>query len=427
MEEKKIKAISSKIGLKLIIPYMIISFLTLMLIAGLVYYNFKEQIDSIYDVQEEISIKASSDINYYIANIIHELNIFSEEIGKTNAFEKEMDAKSLKNLINNNPSIYSLSIADIEGNEINKIIRYDIEASSKLKNIYSQEKFKRAVEEDFYISSVYISEFQIPFISISIPIKDENNKKIGVLAAELDLSPMWGTVSKIKVKKTGYVYVVDHEGNLIAYKNINLVKENLNLKHIQGVKNFIGNTRKPETYVSFNDKKVIGNWNAVDAANWGVIVELPSKEIFKELSPLLLIAIISIILFVLFISIILITIFERLLVPINYLKKRVIEVKNGNLNCSIKIDSGDELGELAQTFDEMRLGLKDRNELLNNIINAFKGKAGGIAYILLRKNIKDFSDKNPRILDMLPGYLAESIRKEKRVKDKRETNEVNSK
>ncbi|OLS28597.1 MAG: hypothetical protein ThorAB25_18350, partial [Candidatus Thorarchaeota archaeon AB_25] len=145
-----------------------------------------------------------------------------------------------------------------------------------------QDNFKKALEEDYYLGPVYISKYDLPFISISLPILDENNTQVGVLASEVDLSPMWGAVAKIKVKETGYVYVVDQDGKLIAYKDVNLVKKNLALNQIQGVKNFFNNIRQPETYLSFNNEKVIGNWKSVDATGWGVIVELPMKELFQD-------------------------------------------------------------------------------------------------------------------------------------------------
>ena len=374
MEKENIKAVFSRIGLKLIIPYLIFSFFTLILIGVLIYYNYNVQIDSTQKIQEEISIRASSEINCYIKNIINELDLFSKEIGETNRFEKNLNIKTLKNLINHDPSVYSLSITNIKGNEITKIVRYDPKSSLELRDISAQEKFKKALEERVYLSDVYISEYQVPFISISLPILNENNTKIGVLAAEVDLSPMWGTISKIQVKKTGYVYVVDQNANLIAYKDVNLVKENLNLKHIQGVKNFLNNIHAIETYTSFDNEKVIGTWKSIDIAGWGMIIELPAKEVFQELSVFFFIGGASIILFILSIIIIIIIIFKKLLAPLSYLQKGVIEVKDGNLNYKIFKVSKDEIGDLADTFNKMTADLKKSRKKLEKYSKNLESK-----------------------------------------------------
>lgn len=362
--KKNIRAIVSRIGLRLIIPYLIISFLTLILITGLIYYNYNVQINSIKEIQEEISVKASSEINSYLQTIIHGLNLLSREIGQTSRFEKTLNMRTLKNLMDSDPGIYSASVVDKEGMETFKIIRYDPRASSELKDIFDQEKFKNAVEGNLYLSPVYISEYDIPFISISLPIIDKNNAIIGVLATEVDLSPMWGTIAKIRVKKTGYVYVVDQDGRIIAYKNVDLVKKNLDLKHVQGVKNFLNNIRIIETYNSFNNEEVIGSWKSIDITGWGVVVELPYKEVFQELSVLFFIAATSIVVFILFIIIILIIIFKRLLAPLSYLQKGVMEVKGGNLNYKIGMITKDEIGDLAKTINKMTFDLKKYQEKL---------------------------------------------------------------
>jgi len=112
--------------------------------------------------------------------------------------------------------------------------------------------------------------------------------------------------------------------------------------------------------------------------------------------------------------------------PIQELTKASQELKKGNLNYEIKIKSKDEIGELAETFNEMRmklkeresLAIKDRNELLNSILNSFTGKFGNIAVILMRKNIQDLVNKNPRIMKMLPKEMVETIKKGEELKKK---------
>ncbi|MBU2561175.1 MAG: HAMP domain-containing protein [Nanoarchaeota archaeon] len=99
-----------------------------------------------------------------------------------------------------------------------------------------------------------------------------------------------------------------------------------------------------------------------------------------------------------------------------HIKKLTEAAKNihqGNLDFEIKIKSEDEIGELARTFDDMRLGLKDRNDLLNSLLKTFKGKFGNLATILVRKNVQELVEKNPRIKGILPKSLGISVEKAK--------------
>lgn len=110
--------------------------------------------------------------------------------------------------------------------------------------------------------------------------------------------------------------------------------------------------------------------------------------------------------------------------PLDKLTKSARIIGRGNLKHKIDIKSKDEIGELAETFNQMRiklkqkeeLAMKDRNELLNNILNTFKGKFGNIAMILFKQDIRKLVEKNPRILKLLPKSLVSSLKREEKLR-----------
>ena len=53
--------------------------------------------------------------------------------------------------------------------------------------------------------------------------------------------------------------------------------------------------------------------------------------------------------------------------------------------------------------------------LLNTLLAAFKGKFGKIATILVRRNVQELVDNNPRIKGVLPKALSRSLSKRKEV------------
>lgn len=70
------------------------------------------------------------------------------------------------------------------------------------------------------------------------------------------------------------------------------------------------------------------------------------------------------ILCVLFVVIILIVILRKLLKPISYLQKGVMAVRGGNLEYKISKVSNDELGDLAEAFNQMTTDIKESRKKL---------------------------------------------------------------
>ena len=89
------------------------------------------------------------------------------------------------------------------------------------------------------------------------------------------------------------------------------------------------------------------------------------NRIKKEIVKTVLIMIL-----VMFITIVFMYVLLRFIIvkPISEMEKGVKSIAKGNLNYKVDVKSKDEIGELAQTFDEMRLGLRDRNQLLNSLL-----------------------------------------------------------
>ena len=78
------------------------------------------------------------------------------------------------------------------------------------------------------------------------------------------------------------------------------------------------------------------------------------------------------------------------------------------------LKTNDEIEELASSFNRMRIGLKDRNDLLESLLKAFEGKFGKVATIVMSRDVSALARKNPRILGILPKKLVNSIRKQRR-------------
>ena len=75
---------------------------------------------------------------------------------------------------------------------------------------------------------------------MAVPVKDVFGDFRGaLLIAELNLKFMWDLVDGIKIGDRGFAYVVDRQGNLIAFGDISRVLKRENLAYLSEVNQFV--------------------------------------------------------------------------------------------------------------------------------------------------------------------------------------------
>ncbi|MCA9358915.1 HAMP domain-containing protein [Candidatus Kaiserbacteria bacterium] len=350
MKKKKNKVLGG-IGRALLVPYLLSAFLILNIIGAIGYYSFTVESSYIEQLQLEVMDRASDSVDSYIQIILESLELTQKNL-QCRYCVADVEG-SLKNVFDNNASVYNIGLIDTNGDELYRLNRYSSNDNVVLRNVSEEEYFKEAVLGHRYISRSFYSEYELPSVSISLPVVSIDGYVMWVLVADIDLSAMWGAVTRVNLGDTGYIYVVDQSGRLISYKDISVVKQGLVLTDVQGVQNYLSNRKKIEAYSSFTGQEVRGISTTIPATGWGLIVELPKDEIEKKLLPFVVIAVTSfIVLMVLAIVLIRLT-YRRLLVPIKKLQNGVAEIESGNLKHAIEVSEDDELGELALAFNEM--------------------------------------------------------------------------
>lgn len=134
-----------------------------------------------------------------------------------------------------------------------------------------------------------------------------------------------------------------------------------------------------------------------DGSEGTVFVLTDVDNIVPQLKASAIQAVISFVLIIIITAFILIVwLYRGIIKPLDVLKRATKEMKDGNLNYSISVNSTDEIGQLCEDFEEMRIHLKElievkmqyeanSRELLSNIshdlktpLTAIKGYSEGI-------------------------------------------------
>jgi GAF domain-containing protein/HAMP domain-containing protein len=211
---------------------------------------------------------------------------------------------------------------------------------------------------NIYIGPVDYQKYGVPFVDIAVPVTDAKGKFTASLVSRTDLTALWNPVTSLKIGNTGYVYITDETGQLLAYRDLKLVKKGLNIQETT--------SRSPQAiaktslnlYKGVGGETVIASGKSLGIASWYIIVEQPVRE------ALLFFVVLSIILLILLLLVgflansVIRFIQTRIVAPLRLLQAGAEGLQQGQFKNRIDIQTQDELGELAGTFNLMAAQLE---------------------------------------------------------------------
>jgi GAF domain-containing protein/HAMP domain-containing protein len=259
----------------------------------------------------------------------------------------------LQALVNAHPEIYLISTTDLNGMNV---ARNDDE---DMKDYNDRYWFQQA-------ASGYPVTFQtligrtsnVPALVISAPIRNENGVIIGVSMFASYLELLADEVKSARIGSTGYGYIVDENFQVIAHPDSTLVDERLDLSEYPPVAMLSAGQQGP---IRFMDD--IGrSWraNSTRLSNgWGIVVQQEERELLIPLRLFQQFAGLVLVLGGLFLLLIVALTIRQSFRPIRSLLDTANAITQGDLTRVAPVDSEDELGVLAATFNTMTGQLRE--------------------------------------------------------------------
>ena len=216
----------------------------------------------------------------------------------------------------------------------------------------------------------------------SIPVYDGNNEFRGVAAIDVSLNTITQQISSISIGRTGYGFLIDQEGRVIAmpskgYVDFNLTEDEIksgdinNLSLINRVpldvfevlaKMTSGQTgvrqvtiNNVKRYIAYQPIPVIGYSLGLVISEDEVLQEfVATTTIVEEETRRTLFSAVGVSLFLLSLAgLAAYGIGNSITAPLGKLTKTAEEVAGGNLNIRAEVITGDEIGVLANTLNSM--------------------------------------------------------------------------
>ena len=264
---------------------------------------------------------------------------------------------------------------------------YAADKSGKIIAASESEYYGISVLDRKYIKDALLGETNIgvvginkvtdkPFLPIAVPVYSSEGSVTGVLATLIEVSFLENVIKDAKIGETGYSYIIDSTGLVLAHPNkANVLKLNsLELKGMENItRNMIDGKRAVESYVFEGDPKSCG-YAPIGSTGWSIALTLPDVEFLAPVHMVRnIIALVGLIFLGIGILISLLfsrSISTRLRQSVEFASK----IAAGDLTASIDINQKDEIGQLADSLKDMASNL---NKIMLEIYSASTQVASG--------------------------------------------------
>ncbi|KYG61578.1 adenylate cyclase [Bdellovibrio bacteriovorus] len=223
-------------------------------------------------------------------------------------------------------------------------------------------------------------------ITIGIPlVRDDQGKITHIAIADVMLSPLEKPFTDPSERTQ---YLVDRDGELLAHKDEHKAIARLNMKKYPIVQKAL-EQKSPQFQTKFvdpdTDKNIFGA--SVKTSFGGTVISQTSEETILEVSNEVKRRAIFVAGSAISMAIFFIFLFSMTLTsPIEKLADMIHLVSKGNFDVKARsqVRSHDEVGDLAEAFDHMTEGLKERDKV-KNLFSKFHGSS--VAEDLISKDI----------------------------------------
>lgn len=258
-----------------------------------------------------------------------------------------------RNLLRRVPAITDIRQLDHAGREQLFVSRIDPDAVATGMDFSSDPRFIAARNGRSYYGPIYFRKGTEPYVSLAVP----GERGVAVVAiAEVNLKFIWDVVSQFAVGNTGYAYVVDSSGRLVAHRDLGLVLRNTDLSrlaHVQAV--LAGSARNSDALVahSASGEEVFTASAPIAALGWTVFVEEPTRDAFAPLYAIVLRTFLLLLAGLGLAVLGSLVLAQRMSTPIRALESGARRLGEGALDHRVSVHTGDELEALAGQFNSM--------------------------------------------------------------------------
>lgn len=252
------------------------------------------------------------------------------------------------------PAVVSVTLVDGSGQERLHVSRIGLNRAESRVNRSNEEPVAGASQARTWYGQVTYHRGSEPYVTIAI---SGNRSSVGIAIAEVNLKLIWEVISAIRVGETGHAFVLDGPGRLIAHSDISLVLRGGAQELVapfQAIRSAVVQAGPNlATGTDLNGIPIAAAAAPVAGPEWTVVVEQPLSESFRPVYAALWRTAALFVAGLVFTAVLALVLARRMTEPIRLLQQGTERIGAGQFGYRIRIDTGDELQQLAESFNSM--------------------------------------------------------------------------
>ena len=236
-------------------------------------------------------------------------------------------------------------------------------ASESYYDFHNSGWYKTGLEQrGLFFTDIYSDVFNMGMmITCATSFHDADGKFAGVVAMDMLISDLYKAIVDIDLGEGSSAFLVDRAGKVINPDGQDRTIINMGLDAEAERAILSGGTG-----ISITGDRVYYAYNTIKSTGWKFCVTIPENVILAPVRTVNENVILTILSFIIAFVVILVLVVivansfsRKLTTPIIALGQDVQEISGGNLDYRAEIRSNDEVGDLAQSFNDMAASLKD--------------------------------------------------------------------
>lgn len=361
------KSIQTKIS-------VLVGLLIIVISVGLSLISYEVASDVIIRQANESLMQMAHQSADKVSERIHSSWMLLETVAASEEFTEEDDWEEQKEIM--------LQTIDLEGYLTMMLAGTDgtaITTDDVTVDLSDVEYFQNAIAGKDTVSDPLLNEADgNMYVSYAVPIINDG-KVIGALIAVKDGSELSSLISDINFAKTGYAYMVNSIGTIIAFKDYDMVKAGHNaiedskkddsLKELADITKLMISGKNGAGKFNYSGGSRYVGYAPVDTTNWSLSVSAPKSEVLSGLNTLRNVCIMFSITFIILGLLAAFFIAKAIAIPLRLAADHLKLIATGDFTREVPAKFMKGKAEIATLCSAMHLMQDSMKEVIQNVIH----------------------------------------------------------